>query len=102
MSGFREIKDAFRTKCRIKKPSSELALWFTFSNDLLCVHDLEEHKVSMILAIVTDSSIEVRLPRESYGKKLILNAYAKDNKRPEKDLNHKYKLTGFFIFRLLK
>jgi hypothetical protein len=44
MAGFKFIRTELRIKCKIEKPLSELALWFTLENDILYVHDRENHK----------------------------------------------------------
>jgi hypothetical protein len=105
MTGFSQIKSEFRSKCKIEKPLSELALWFTFSDHFLIVHDMEEHNVSMTIATLMSSSEnrwQIFFPENSPGHQLIKMAYEKNKLRPEKELNTQYKLTGFIPLRLLK
>jgi hypothetical protein len=71
--GFSDIKSAFRTKSRIIKPIDELELWFTFSENVLYVHDYDEFLKYMPLAVY---QIELRtweyfLKTGSYGDRLV-------------------------------
>ncbi len=51
ISGFTDIKSELRAKTKIDKDMTELQLWFSFEDDLLCVHDYDKHAKNIILAI---------------------------------------------------
>lgn len=101
MSGYREIKDEFRVKCRILRPAHELALWFTFDGALLYVHDWEDHKISMLIAVNQGDRLELRLRPGFYGEKLVRKAFIEKPHAPHEVLNDEYRLAGLIPFRLV-
>lgn len=51
VAGFLEIKIELRKKENISKKLVDLYLWVSNEDNLLCVHDYEDHKKCMTLAI---------------------------------------------------
>jgi hypothetical protein len=105
MSGFTNIRAEFRTKLKITKPAYELALWFTFNNEILYVHDMEEHKISMALASLVSkeqNNWKIYLKPNSAGEALIRKAVLEENYPVHTILNEWYSLTGFVPLSLKK
>jgi hypothetical protein len=105
MSGFKNIRFVFRTKCKISTSLNELALWFSAENDVLFVHDIEDHNKSMALAmrdLQSDTSWKIRRLFNPSGEQLLKYAIIKNKSHPAIILNEKYKLTDFFPFFRLK
>lgn len=105
MSGFKNIRFVFRTKCKIRTSLSELALRFSVENDVLYVHDLEDHAKEMVLAFrdtYLQGGWKIRDIFETSGEKLIEEAINVDNQNPSVWLNEQYKLRDFMPFRFLK
>jgi hypothetical protein len=105
MSGFSHIRSELRTNCRLTKSLDELALWFTFSDSVLYVHDLEEHINSMALAVCQSAKENIwvfRLREGSPGEQLLKQTIIKNKLAPNKYLNAEYRSRGYIPFRLLK
>jgi hypothetical protein len=105
MSGFKNIRFVFRTKCKIRTTLSELALWFSEENEVLYVHNLENHDKAMALAF-KDTKVaggwKIREIFNSAGEALLKEAIDEDNLQPNKYLNYVYRLTDFVPFNRLK
>jgi hypothetical protein len=105
MSGFKHLRSEFKQKCKIEKPLNELALWFTFQNDVLYVHDMEKHKTNMAI-VICKSKIENEwyfiLKLSLSSERLIKYAIAKNRKNPHKLLNSLYRSGDFMPFKFLK
>jgi hypothetical protein len=73
ISGFSDIKSELRDKAKIKKPLSEIQLWFTVDRGVLCVHDFSEHEKCIVLAIYSEkkTSWTVFLKKVS-GRRLVM------------------------------
>jgi hypothetical protein len=105
MSGFKHIRTELHSKCRINKPIYELALWFYFADNTLTVHDLENHKSSLCLAIKDSANLNpwvIRLEDESPGGRLLKHATKNYDRDPRKYLNKQYQQLGYMPFRFLK
>jgi hypothetical protein len=105
MTGFSHIRSKFKTKCKIEKPLEKLAMWFTYSNEFLFVHDMEDHKTSMPLAqrkTENENNWVIFLKPNSPGELLVNEAINNEKLRPDEDLNNNYRQSGYFPFRLLK
>lgn len=73
IAGFSEIKSELRTKARIQKSLDEITLWFSFEENILYVHDYDDHFKCMILAIYNRGANEWMyfLAKSGYGKMLV-------------------------------
>ncbi len=93
MSGFKEIKTAFRSKCGISKPVYELELWFTVKDKVLHVHDMEDQKISMALALFLSrqNTWKIRLTPNSAGELLVRKATEEIFNSPNEYLNTRYR-----------
>ncbi len=102
MSGFKDIRQILRTKCKIEKPLSELALWFTFTQNILSVHDMENHGSAIPIAFkksgdrLDDESVwTIWLEFGSRGELLVKDSIKENPSRPDIHLNEEYLLTDF-------
>jgi hypothetical protein len=105
MSGFKNIRFVFRTKCKIRTTLSELALRFSVENNVLYVHDLENHDTLMMLATrinSNNSQWKTWFLPNTPGERLITHAIMQNNSNPSMWLNHEYQLNGYIPYRLLR
>ncbi len=51
IAGFSDIKVELKERGRVTKSLSELRLWFTFRDDILCVHDYADHSKFIIIGL---------------------------------------------------
>lgn len=51
IAGLSGLKVLFRTKTQTPKTMDELELWFTFEDDILWIHDSQDHRKCVMLAI---------------------------------------------------
>ncbi len=102
ISGFSEIKSEFRRRARTNKNMHELELWFSFSDNVLWVHDYSAHEVKIILGVLNSSGNKwtIFLEFESLGERLAryLIATEKGNSIGE-IFNRNNGLYGFRPFR---
>ncbi len=71
VSGFSDIKSELRRKARIKKPLSELRLWFSLSEGVLYVHDYSDHMCSIVIALKAKTHWIVYLDNKTFGYRLV-------------------------------
>jgi hypothetical protein len=102
IAGYSDIKVELKERAGILKPLSDIKLWFTFEDEILCVHDFENHDKYIIVAFcdVDQCSWKILLRSGSYGEKLVLSwtssiAAAK----LARELNVEYSLMGHTPFR---
>lgn len=74
IAGFSDIKVELKERGRITKSFSELRLWFTFRDDILCVHDYADHSKFIIIGLYDSklNSWSILLRANSYGERLVL------------------------------
>ena len=93
VSGFTELKDLLIRTYNIDRPKEEIRLWFTVLEDLLIMHDYQDHQKSIVLI----NSIQAKA-----FKKLKLNhatellEEALETNKPDVFLNDGFLLHGFF------
>ena len=75
IAGFSDIKSELRTKTQINKLLTNLRLWFSYNNGILCAHDYHEHNKNIILVVFNSSENTWRLflRENSYGKNLVMD-----------------------------
>ncbi len=101
ISGFSDIKVQFADKRRIRKPLSELHLWFTDFDGMIYVHDYKQHGTSMVIALNTRVGWKVTLIKNSRGAELTIDLIKKYESEKSWDrisliFNKFYAEFGFF------
>ena len=97
--GFTDIKEQLLLKTRSLKSISALGLWFSYEHDLLYAHDLDDHKINIVLALLDpkEHKWKIYLKHDSYGNKLVKYIIGLKSMEPlAKRFNGHYKLYGFF------
>jgi hypothetical protein len=107
VSGFKDLKTQLQIKCNLQKPLEEIYLWFSDINGDLYVHDYEDHKQSLLLAITNDKKRKIYLAANGPAKKLIDYVIVDFKKSTiwqseAEELNHLFKLHGSFPMRFMK
>jgi hypothetical protein len=104
MAGFKDITDKLRSKYPNLRTHHELMLWFTYTGQILYVHDHESHDMSVAIAVcrMSENEWKILFNAGSHGEWLIKKAILENPKRPDKYLNEQYKSNGSFISRFFK
>lgn len=101
IAGFSDIKSELRTRAQISKSLPQLELWFTCDENVLYVHDYDDHQKCIALTLYkpTDKSWRCFLRKGSYGEMLVMYICknAQINLLAEKFFDL-YKLYGFIPF----
>ena len=98
VAGFSEIKSQLRTQTNLIKPLEELMLWFSFEDDVLYVHDFDNHDKCIALAAYNKSekTWKVVFRGGAYGRQVIENAIVKfERTKLSEKLNSSYRLNGY-------
>lgn len=99
VAGFSEIKIELRKKARISKPIKDLHLWFSIEENILSVHDYEEHGKFITLAVYDDRDDWTIIYKDILGRRVIDYGIRKAEKFKEaKELNELYESHGFFTY----
>ncbi len=98
VAGFSEIKFQLRTQNNLIKPLEELRLWFSFEEDVLYVHDFDNHDKCIALAVYNKSekAWQIVFRGGAYGRQVIENAInSYDLKVLAISTNNLYKSHGY-------
>jgi hypothetical protein len=101
IAGYSDIKVELKERAGILKPISDIKMWFTFEDEMLCVHDYEEHDKYFIAAIYdsAQTSWKLLLPVGSYGERLVLRRISSVAlAKLAEELNREYSLMGYGAF----
>lgn len=102
IAGFSDIKSDFLIKTRTTKQLENLKLWFSFKDNILYVHDYDDHNTNMVLARynVEKNLWTVYLRSTNYGEKVVQYIIGQScaNNIAE-NLNEKYRSYGFIPIR---
>jgi hypothetical protein len=104
IGGFTDIRDELFRKTNMSskgKTLEELKLWFTFANDLLCVHDSSDHaeNITLALYIKKENRWRVFLNPGSRGEQLVSWLIHKTELRNiQNEFNSQYNSHGRFPF----
>ncbi|MEQ1665110.1 MAG: hypothetical protein ABL927_07005 [Bdellovibrionales bacterium] len=73
IAGFSDIKSELRTKTRLSTTLDQLELWFTFDNNVLYIHDYDDHEkcIPLVIFASTNRSLTYLLPDHGYGFNLV-------------------------------
>lgn len=108
IAGFNDLKSLFRQKLKISKPLEELYLWFAVHDGALYMHDMQDHKKSILLALppLNEQSLwTIYLTPNSKAEKLILKIIIEhqvSGKSLASTANSLFKLCGQYPFRQMK
>lgn len=95
VSGFSELKDLLIRTYKIDRDRSLVKLYFSEKDDLLLMHDYDDHKKSLALSLsISNRDIGTGLTGHSYN--LVAESLLQPN--PTEFLNIGFKLNGFFRF----
>jgi hypothetical protein len=102
IAGFSDIKVEFLKKTGSTKALDELHLWFTLEDGMLAVHDYDEHKICVLVAVDNGPGKEwtIFLEPLSFGYLLIEYELTTDvSINLAWRLNRSFKSNGFFSAR---
>lgn len=103
VAGFSQIKSELRIKANIVKPMGELGLWFTLLDDVLYVHDYDQHERCIVIATLNDDNNINRTFIDEPGYSHVLLSYAcrianLNAVRLDQQMNEMYELYGYRPF----
>ena len=101
IAGFSDIKSELRTRAQISKSLQQLELWFTCDENVLYVHDYDDHQKCVVLAIYNPRSNlwNYFLRKGSFGELLVKQKCESTPVNLLADVFYKlYRLYGFIPF----